>query len=145
MKAVGTWKGGFQTELEDARGHTVTVDLPAEEDGGNLGTSALELSVLSLAGCLTTIFALVAKRRKLPFDAMSVDLDAARPRGARTIVSVEGTFRIVTSAPVEDVRMALDLTLRICPVGVLYEQARIPVRVRPIVLPPEPTAAGRAE
>ena len=36
MRAVGTWKGGFQTQLEDARGHAVIVDLPPDEDGGNL-------------------------------------------------------------------------------------------------------------
>jgi putative redox protein len=142
MKAVGTWKGGFQTQLEDSRGHAITVDLPPDEDGDNLGTSALELSVLSLAGCITTIFALVAKRRRLHFEAMSVDLNAERPRGSRTITSVDGTFRVVTSAPAEEVGTALNLTLRTCPVGVLYEQAHIPVRVRPIVVAPDPSVGG---
>jgi putative redox protein len=143
MKAVGTWKGGFQTQLEDARGHAVTVDLPADEDGGNLGTSALELSVLSLAGCITTIFALVAKKRRLTFEEMQVELDAERPEGSPTIVSVDGVLRVVTSVPKEDVETALNITLRTCPVGVLYEHAHIPVRVQPIVLAPDPSVGGR--
>jgi putative redox protein len=143
MKAVGTWKGGFQTRLEDARGHAVTVDLPEDEHGGNLGTSALELSVLSLAGCITTIFALVAKKRRLRFEEMTVELDAGRAGGSPTITSVDGALRVVTSADREDVETALAITLRTCPVGVLYDHAHIPVRVRAIVVAPAPRSGGR--
>lgn len=142
MKGIGTWTGGYRTQLHDGRGHEVAVDLTLEEGGSDSGTSALELSVLSLAGCITTIFALVAKRRKLRFEAMNVELDAERPSGARTITSVDGTLRVVTSAPVEDVATALSLTLRTCPVGVLYEQAHIPVRVRPIVVAPRASSGA---
>ncbi len=144
MRAVGTWKGGFQTQLEDTRGHAVIVDLPPDEDGGNLGTSALELSVLSLAGCITTIFALVAKRRRLTFEDMEVELDAERPEGSPTIAWVDGVLRVVTAASEQDVETTLNITLRTCPVGVLYEQAHIPVRVRPIVVAPDaPVGGGR--
>ena len=137
MKAIGTWQGGYRTLLEDASGHAVTVDLPRDEGGGDLGPFALELSVLSLAGCITTIFALVAKKRRLKFEGLKVDLDAERPKGAPTIASVEGTLRVVTSAPREHVEAALDITLRTCPVGVLYEKAHVPVRVRlEVVAPP---------
>ena len=142
MKGNGTWEGGYRTRLHDGRGHEVTVDLTPEEGGSDSGTSALELSVLSLAGCITTIFALVAKRRRLSFEAMNVELDAERPPGARTITSVDGILRVETSAPVEDVATALNLTLRTCPVGVLYEQAHIPVRVRPIVIAPHASGGG---
>jgi len=143
MKAIGTWQGGFRTILEDGRGHTVTVDLPHDELGDNLGTSALELSVLSLAGCITTIFALVARKRRLTFEAMTVELDAQRPEGAPTITSVDGVLRVTTSASVEDVETTLRITLRTCPAGVIYERAHIPVRVRAVVettLPPPPAA-----
>lgn len=130
MRARATWQGGYESRLGDTRGHEITVDLPQDEGGGDVGTSSLELSVLSLAGCITTIFALVAERRKLRFDSMDVDLEAQRPRGARTITAVDGAFRIVTSAPKEEVATALRLTVKNCPVGVLFEQAGIPVRVR---------------
>jgi putative redox protein len=136
MKALGTWKGDYQSLLEDGRGHTVTVDLPVGEEGDNLGPSALELCVLSLAGCITTIFALVAKKRRLKFEAMTVDLDTERPKGSPTISSVTGVLRVVTSVNPTDVETALRITLRTCPVGVLFEQAHVPVRVRAIVVPP---------
>jgi putative redox protein len=136
MKAVGTWQGGFRTLLEDSSDHSVTVDLPRDEGGGDVGPYALELSVMSLAGCITTIFALVAKRRRLKFDGMRVELEAERPRGSPTIASVEGVLRVETSAPREDVQTTLDITLRTCPVGVLYEKAHIPVRVHLEVVAP---------
>ncbi len=80
MKAIGTWEGGYRTLLEDTSGHSVTVDLPKDEGGNDLGPSALELCVLSLAGCITTIFALIAKKRRLKFEGMKVDLHAERPK-----------------------------------------------------------------
>jgi putative redox protein len=137
MKAVGTWQGRYRTLLEDSSGHTVTVDLPQDEGGDDVGPFALELSVLSLAGCITTIFALVAKKRRLRFEGLRVELDAQRPERSPTIASVEGILRVVTSAPPPDVETALNITLRTCPVGVLYERARIPVHVRLEVVAPK--------
>lgn len=134
MKAIGVWESGFRSRLQDGRGHEVTIDLPADEDGGNAGTSALELCVLSLAGCILTIFSLVAQRRRLPFEAMKIELEALRPERSLTIATVEGVLRVTTSAPAEDVATALSITLRTCPVGVLLDQARVPVHVRPIVI-----------
>jgi len=130
MKVTGTWQGGYQTLLEDSSGHSVTVDLPLYEGGKDRGPFALELSVMSLAGCITTIFAIVAKKRRLKFEKMRVELEAVRPEGSPTIVAVDGLFHVSTSAPVEEVQTALSLTLRTCPVGVLFEHAHIPVRVR---------------
>jgi putative redox protein len=130
MKAVATWIRGYESQLGDGRGHTVVTDLPPDEDGSDLGTSALELSVLSLAGCITTIFALVARRRRLRFDAMRVELEADRPPGARTITAVHGTIHLTSSAAAGEVETAVRLTLRTCPVGVMFEQAKIPVVIR---------------
>ncbi len=129
MLASGVWKGGFQTVLNDGRNHEITVDLPDDEAGEDAGTSALELSVLSLAGCISTIFTLVARRRRLTFDTLRVDLEAERPRGSPTITGVTGTLHVGTVASVDDVRAALGITMRTCPVGVLFERANIPLAV----------------
>jgi len=136
MQAIGTWTKGFETRLEDDHAHTVVVDLPVDEGGRSAGPTALELAVLSLAGCITTIFALVAKRRRLEFQGMSIALDAERPRGAPTITRVQGTFRLRTKEDASSVETALRLTVRTCPVGVLFEKAGIPVEITPIVVPP---------
>ena len=107
----------------------MSVDLPEEEGGTNVGTSALELTVLSLAGCITTIFGLVARKRRLSFDALRVELNAERSTGAPTLQSVHGTLEVRSEAPREEVEAVLRLTLKTCPVGVLFEQAHIPVVV----------------
>jgi putative redox protein len=133
MQAIGTWAGGYRTVLEDGRTHTVIVDLPRDEGGESAGTSALELAVLALAGCMTTIFSIVARRRRLSFAGMSIALEAERPEGAPTITRVRGTFRLRTEASPDEVGTALRLTLRTCPVGVLFEKAGIPVEVATVV------------
>jgi putative redox protein len=133
MHASATWHGGHRTVLNDGRGHEVVVDLPAHEGGEDLGTSSLELNVLSLAGCITTIFALVAQRRHLRVESMQLELEAERPRGAPTISSVHGSLRVRTAAPADEVEATLGITLRTCPVGILFEKAHIPVEVQVVV------------
>jgi putative redox protein len=135
MEVRGVWKGGSETRLEDGRGHTVTVDLPVDEGGQNVGTSALELGVLSLAGCITTIFGLVAQKRRLSFSALAISLTADRPRGAPTIERVHGRLELETKASKEDVETVLRLTLKTCPMGVIFERARIPVEVTIAISP----------
>jgi putative redox protein len=139
-KARATWLGGYATRLNDTRGHPVVVDLPLEEEGRDAGTSALELLVLSLAGCVTTIFALVAEKRRLRFQAMELELESVRPQGAPTIERVTGTFRLTTDADPEEVETALRRTIAICPVGVVFARAGIPVDVRTEVHSPSPAA-----
>ena len=121
--------------LEDDHAHTVVVDLPIDEGGKSAGPSAVDLALLSLAGCVSTVFALVARKRRLDFQGLSVALEAERPAGAPTFTAVHGTLRIRTRATLPEVEAALRLTIKTCPVGVIFERAGIPVEIRPIVAP----------
>jgi putative redox protein len=134
MQAMGTWKSGYETLLEDDHAHAITVDLPVDEGGRSAGPTALELAVLSLAGCITTIFALIAKKRRLEFQGLGIALEAERPHGSPTITRVHGTLRVRTKADATAVATALELTLRTCPVGVLFEKAGIPVDIAPVIM-----------
>lgn len=127
---------GFRTVLKDGRDHTVTIDLPRDEGGEDLGPSALELCVMSLAGCISTIFALIAAKRRLMVGTTSIGLEATRAQDSPTITSVRGELRVTTDAPLAEVNAALRLTLRSCPVGVIFERANIPVHVRAVVTRP---------
>lgn len=145
MQAIGTWKGGFETVLEDGRAHTVLVDLPAQEGGHSSGTSALELCILSLAGCITTTFAIVAHKRRLAYQGLTVALEAERPKGSPTISRIRGTVRVRTRTEASEVETALRHTIRTCPVGVIFERAQIPVDVSLIVSPiPTPGASSES-
>lgn len=144
MQAIAAWAGGYRTVLDDGRTHQVTVDLPRDEGGESAGTSPLELCVLSLAGCVTTIFALVARKRRLAFSSMTLGLEAERTPGSATIARVRGTLRLRTEASEEEVDTTLRLTVRTCPVGVLFERAGIPVELRPVVERPVHGATSRS-
>ena len=128
--------GGYETELDDGRGHTVTVDEPLEDGGTNKGTSAHELLLLSLTGCITTIFHIIAEKRKLAFEGFTVSLKAERSRGTPSIQRVHGTVEVRTNAPPEEVETILRLTVKSCPVGSLFDRAHVPVEVTAKVVPP---------
>lgn len=130
MEAHAVWKGGSRTELDDGRGHFVTIDLPRDEEGEDRGTSALELMLLSLAGCVLTIFPLVARRRRIPVEGMELHLTGVRGPKAPTLERVEGTMRLKSSAPSSEAETALRLTTRVCPVGVLFDRAGVPISIR---------------
>ncbi len=144
MQAIAAWAGGYRTVLDDGRTHQVTVDLPRDEGGESTGTSPLELCVLSLAGCITTIFALVARKRRLAFSSMTLGLEAERTLGSATIVRVRGTLRLRTEASEQAVSAALRATVRTCPVGVLFERAGIPIDLRPLIERPVHGGAARS-
>ena len=135
MQARGVWKGGFEAQLEDGRGHTVTIDEPVEDGGTNKGPSAHELLLLSLTGCITTIFHIVANKRKLDFEDFTVSLKAERTRGVPTIQRVHGTVEVRTKASQEEVDTILRLTVKTCPVGTVFDRAHIPVELTAKILP----------
>jgi len=92
--------------------------------------------LLSLTGCITTIFHIVANKRKLAFEGFTVSLKAERVRGVSTIQRVHGTVEVRTNAPQEEVDTILRLTVKTCPVGALFDRAHIPVEVTAQVMPP---------
>ena len=142
FRANATWRGGIENELDDGRGHSYLIDVTRQEGGQDRGTSGFELGLLSLAGCINAVFALVAKRRRLLFDEMRTELVGDRPHKAPTYTADHGVFRIRTKAPREEVETALALTVRICPIGALFEQAKIPVDVHAVISSPGAAAEG---
>ena len=67
MKAKSVWIDGYRSVVDNGRGHSVIVDLPLEQNGANTAPTAVELTAMSLAGCVTTIFKVVAVKRKFDF------------------------------------------------------------------------------
>ena len=130
MEAHAHWMGGSRIEIDDGRGHRVLVDLPEDEGGTDTRTSGLELALGSLAACVLTIFPLIAKRRRIRIESMALDLKAHRGPRAPTLERVEGVFRLGSSAGPEEAETALRLTVRTCPVGVLFERAGVTVDIR---------------
>ena len=123
MKATSIWISKFRSVLDNGRKHSVVVDLPPENNGDDMGPTALELTLMSLAGCITTIFAVVAEKRKLKYEALRLDLEAEK--GEKTIEKCKGVLTVKTDAGERDVETVLKLTMDICPVGALFEKAGV--------------------
>ncbi len=124
MKAEAVWLEGYKFLLSNDRGHKVTVDLRREKGGEDVGPTPLELAVMSLAGCLGVIFKVVAEKRRFRFDGLRVTLEAEKPKGASTITRVRGQVR-VNADNEEEAERVLRITLRNCPVEVLFRRSGV--------------------
>lgn len=122
MKSKSVLIEGYQSVIDNGRNHSVVTDLPK---GTNLGASALELTVMSLAGCISTIFKTTAEKMRLNVDKVEVDMDAEK--GNDTISKVTYKVHVKSDASDEQLRKCLDLTLKNCPVGVLFEKAGVEI------------------
>ncbi len=125
MKAVATWTRQLQGVVTDSCNRSIVIDVPEAKGGTNLGSSALELCVMGFAGCIETIFAMVASKMRIEFTALEVETIAKIEDGATTISHVDYVFRIKTDAKQEKVEKCLDTVEKTCPVGVLFSQAGI--------------------
>jgi putative redox protein len=115
---------GFQIALDNGRSHTVIVDQPADT-GTNLGPTPLELCVMSHAGCYATIMALVANRMRIALKGLTVKVAAVKTDAAGTITEEAFDIEIKADAPQDRVQRLHEVTLKNCPVGVLFEKASV--------------------
>ena len=122
MNSRAKWVENSKITVDDGRGHSTLLDLPS---GDNTGPTALELSVMSYAGCIATIFKIVAEKRRITFESLSVDVIADKPQGARTIESIEFHTQVKSDASQKALEKCLELTAKTCPVGVLFKDAGV--------------------
>ena len=117
---------GFEIALDNGRGHCSVADQPTPIFPG-LGPTPLELCVMSHAGCYATIAALTAQKMRLDMRGCEVKVEAAKSEEAGTIV--EETFDIFfkLDEPEDRIQKLHELTLKNCPVGVLFEKAGVKI------------------
>lgn len=133
MQAVATWRKGREILLEDGRAHSVVVDLPPEEGGVSAGTTPLELSVLSLAGSLTSTFVTVARKRRLDFSGVTLALEGDVSSPQADLRAIHGTLRVRSRADRSEVDATLRSAIELCPVGRIFREARVPMNVVAVV------------
>ena len=123
-------EGCFQSIVDNGRHHGVVLDLPEAKAGDDLGPTALELAVMGLAGCVTTIWAIVAKNSKVSYHKITVDLDADKPDSEPTITSAKAVVTVESDEDEAKLQRCLEKTLKACPVGQLYEKAGVSVETK---------------
>ena len=116
----------FEIALDNGRSHSLIVDQPTETTPG-LGPTPLELCVMSHIGCYATICALTAKKMRVPLKGCDVKVEAMKSEETGTIA--EENFDIVfkVDAPEDRIQRLHELTLKNCPVGILFEKAGVKI------------------
>lgn len=110
--------------VDNGRAHSVCLDLPPEL-GTDMGPTALELGVMSYAGCFATIFALTAKKMRIHLKDLEVKLEAVEPEEAETVTEAKFDIIVSADAPKDRIQRIHELTLEHCPVGKLFEKAGV--------------------
>lgn len=113
---------GFRIDVDDGRSHAVCLDLP-RETGTDMGTSALELALMSYAGCYATIFVLTAQKMRVALKDLEVKTVGAKSEEAGTITEVGFDINVKSDAPEDRIRRIHELTLQSCPVGKIFDKA----------------------
>jgi putative redox protein len=114
----------FRIVLDDGRSHSVCIDLPLDT-GSDMGPTALELCVMSHAGCYATIFALTAKKMRIPLKELDVRIEAVKTEEAGTITEAKFDITVKADAPADRIERLHNVTLKNCPVGRLFENAGV--------------------
>jgi len=127
LKSTCTWIKNYQSIVDNGRNHAIVIDLPKESGGDDQGPTALELAVMGLSGCIGTIFALVASKMRVKIEKLIVEVTAEKGDG--TIISAHGEVKVKADASEEKIHNVLKKTLSMCPVGLLYKEANIPMQI----------------
>ena len=117
---------GFQIALYDGYSHHVVVDLPPKL-GTGLGPTALQLCVMSHAGCYATICVYTAKRMRIQLKGLTVRVEAVETDEAGTITEENFDIDIKADAPADRIQRLHELTVKNCPVGILLEKASVKI------------------
>lgn len=125
---------GVQLALDDNKAHSYIVDQEPPV-GRGLGSTPLELCVMSHASCYATICALVAKKMRLNLKDVKVKVEATKSEGAVATISEETfTIQLKVDAPQDQIEKLHKLTLENCPVGILFEKAGVKINYKLDVL-----------
>jgi putative redox protein len=119
--------GGFRIDVDDQRAHTIPLDL-APPDGRDMGPSALELCLMSFVGCYATIFMLTAQKMRVSVKNLEVESVAVKSAEAGTITEAEVDILVETDMREDRLKRAHELTLKGCPVGILFEKANVKIK-----------------
>lgn len=68
------WKGGMRFDAQ-AQNHTIIIDQPSGMGGNDAGANPMEYLLVTLAGCLGTVAAIIANQERINLRGFSVHLE----------------------------------------------------------------------
>jgi uncharacterized OsmC-like protein len=117
----------YRIDVDDGRTHAICLDLEQDSDGTNMGPSALELALMSFAGCYATIFMLAANKMRATIKDLEIKLEAVKSEQAGTITETRLNVRTRTDLAEDRVHRLHELTVKGCPVGKIFEKAGVKI------------------
>jgi len=117
----------YRIDVDDGRAHAICLDLEQDSDGTNMGPSALELALMSFAGCYATIFMLTANKMRATIKDLEIKLEAVKSEQAGTITETRLNIRTRTDLAEDRVHRLHELTVKGCPVGKIFEKAGVKI------------------
>ena len=116
---------GFRIDVDDGRAHALCLDLDRDEGGMDMGPSALELALMSFAGCYATIFALTASKMRMKLKNLEIEAEGVKSEEAGTITEAKFDITVKADAPEDRIQRCHNLTVKDCPVGKIFEKAGV--------------------
>jgi putative redox protein len=127
LRAKAKLVENYRIDVDDQKTHAVCLDQP-RPDGTDLGPGALDLCLMSFAGCYVTIFVLTSKKMRFSLKNMEVNVEAVKSEAAGTITEANVNILVETDMPKDRLQRAHELTVRTCPVGILFEKAGVKLK-----------------
>ena len=126
IKATATLVEDFRSIADNSRSYSIVCDLPRPKGGSDIGPTALEVAIMSLADCAVTIFADCAKRSGEEITKMQVVAEANMPEDSTILSGVK--LKVNVSGKARDSKMAAiwRRTEANCPVVSIFRES-IPV------------------
>jgi len=89
---------------------------------------------MSFAGCVATIFVLMAKKTRVTISYLEVNMKAEKPEGAKTVTKANYDVIVRSGESQDKLERVFELTRANCPVGLLFEKAGVEVSYKLKVL-----------
>jgi len=128
IKATAKWIENVRTIADNARTHSLVLDLGAQKGGDDTGPTALELAVMALADCAITIFADVCKQSKVELSKLEAVAEAEKPPDSAKLTGVNIKVTVTAKARKQLLEAAWRRTEAMCPVLSIFQDP-IPLKV----------------
>ena len=115
----------FRIDVDDGRAHALCLDLDHDSGGTDMGPSALELALMSFAGCYATIFALTANKMRMGLKDLEIKVEGVKSEEVGTITDAKFDIKIKAEAPEDRIQRCHKVTIKDCPVGKIFDKAGV--------------------
>jgi putative redox protein len=128
IRTTAKWVENVRIVVDNSRNHSIVCDLPIQQGGNDLGPTALELALMSIVGCIATIFADICKKSKIKLNQIEVVANSEKFPNLPTIKDLYIKVKVSAKARKQLLEAAWRRTEENCPVVNMFKDA-IPVKI----------------